>query len=237
MPRFFAISYESGCINTQLILHNAVEHNVMSDRPGIPSGFLVMCTRATWITTYSNGIQVHATGPLTCKVEKVLFRPTAESNPSLVLKMTAFEFEMESHFETVSRSSILTKVVEQLVPVGNIKNENDPDVKDIEPSPKVRKANLKRKGGPGSADSTSKKDAQDSKSSQELKDSKKDDVKPPPFPIVDGPDGQKYYSVKYEQSIVPQSHIGPYGITDRAMRCLEVCEAGLKVDVPRSTPC
>lgn len=234
LPRYLLTNYVSGLRSSQLQLENPREYQTgwppvnplppppasskyLNSFPSANVTHQVDVTRATFLSNFDSGWQVHMSGLL-----RASFVPWATAQPGepgkmdVQLRLESLDFTVHAHTGYIPRVAIQKSKVDHPLPnslVANILSTGDTNTSG---------ANGTKKGQSRGAGAR-KDDADDAKrdengdpivKTEEGSGSGDDDVK-----------SQSGYTVSVEKTFLPDYPVNEYGISLRAMRCLEITES------------
>ncbi|KAJ1021891.1 hypothetical protein NDA16_003653 [Ustilago loliicola] len=234
LPRYLLTSYLSGLHSSQLQLENPREYQTgwppvnplppppasnksINSHPSANVTHHVDVTKATYVSNFESGWQVHMSGLL-----RASFVPWATSmsgepgKMDVQLRLESLDFTVHGHSGFIPRVAIQKSKVEHPLPnslVANILSTGDSN---SNTGPNAKK-------GPGRGAGARKAEFDDTKrdengdavvKTEEGAGSGDDDVK-----------SQSGYTVAVEKTFLPEYPVNEYGISLRAMRCLEIIES------------
>ena len=236
LPRYLLTSYLSGLRSSQLQLDNPREyqtgwppvhplppppasHKHINSHPSANVTHHVQVTKANYISNFESGWQVHMSGLL-----RASFIPWATPQPGqagkmdVQLRLESLDFTVHGHSGLIPRVAIQKSKVEHPLPNSLIANILSTADSNTNAGPNAKKG--QREGAGAGA----RKD--------ESEDTKRDENGDP---IVkrEGDSGsaddhvksQSGYTVAVEKTFLPEYPVNEYGISLRAMRCLEITES------------
>lgn len=218
--RFYDVLRDAGVIGVQLILENVKEYIIAANYLGPSEGAAVECDDMTMIMSYRNGTSVMSKGMLRSNF--------AAPDPLTGRqgKITFMEYVFEQHIEMIKRAVILKRPAEspskqltspapQQSPVpkqhddqNDLSMDQDPD----DSSPPSSSSSTNYPPRPYKRRRKSK-DEGPRKSSSSERDEARHRVTCREYAAE---------SIKYEELSVPAPAVEPAGVSDRAMRILEV---------------
>lgn len=234
LPRYLLTNYVSGLRSSQLQLENPREFQTgwppVNPLPPPPasSKFLnsfpssnvthqVDVSKATFVSSFDNGWQVQMSGLLRASfVPWAVPQPGEPGKMDVQLRLESLDFTVHSHTGYIPRVAIQKSKVDHPIPsslVANILNTGD----------NANTALSGNKKGQNRGTGARKDEADDSKRDEngatlikieEGSGSGDDDVKSP-----------SGYCVSVEKTFLPDYPVNEYGISLRAMRCLEITES------------
>jgi hypothetical protein len=195
LARFHAVSCDTGVTGCQFVLDRAREIAMFA--PGSvasspPIGYIVDSPRCTWITHFSNGVQVSLYGKHRSQFRRVPHQPHDGPGNAFMLKIESIEYVFEGYHDYISRSAVVVERIHRYAPS---EPQADPQHSPTRARPQ-RKANNKR--------------------SQSATNHNNHDPASPS--LEDGPP----VFVTFETSRIPPLPVNGFGVTDGGMRCLEV---------------
>ncbi|GAC95075.1 hypothetical protein PHSY_002650 [Pseudozyma hubeiensis SY62] len=234
LPRYLLTNYVSGLRSSQLQLENPREyhtgwppvnplpppppsHKYLNSFPSSNVTHQVDVSKATFISSFDSGWQVHMTGLLrACFVPWAVPQPHEPGKLDVQLRLESLDFTVHAHTGYIPRPAIQKSKVDHPLPnslVANILSAGETN--------STAQNGAKKAGARGGA--ARKDDADDTK-----RDENGD-------PIVKTEDGsgsadddaksQSAYTVSVERTFLPDYPVNEYGISLRAMRCLEITES------------
>ena len=234
LPRFLLTNYVSGLRSSQLQLENPREyhtdwppvnplpppppsHKYLNSFPSANVTHQVDVTKATVASTFDSGWQVQMTGLLRASfVPWVAAQPSDPAKMDVQLRLESLDFTVHAHTGFIPRVAIQKSKVDHPLPISLVANILSTG--DNSSGSSGQSASRKVRGGAARKDEAddAKRDENGNVAvkTEEGSGSGDDDVK-----------SQSGYSVSVEKTFLPDYPVNEYGISLRAMRCLEITES------------
>ncbi|CBQ71476.1 conserved hypothetical protein [Sporisorium reilianum SRZ2] len=237
LPRYLLTNYVSGLRSTQLQLENPREyhtgwppvnplppppssHKYLNSFPSPNVTHQVDVSKATFLSSFDSGWQVQMTGLLrACFVPWALPQPGEPAKMDVQLRLESLDFTVHAHTGYIPRVAIQKSKVDHPLPnslVANILSTADTN--------NASSQNGTKKAQPRGGAAAARKDEAD--------DAKRDENGDPVVKIEEGSGSgdddaksQSGYTVSVERTFLPEYPVNEYGISLRAMRCLEITES------------
>lgn len=234
LPRFLLTNYVSGLRSSQLQLESPREyhtgwppvnplpppppsHKYLNSFPSSNVTHQVDVSKATFLSSFENGWQVQMNGLLrACFVPWALPNPRERTKLDVQLRLESLDFTVHAHTGYIPRVAIQKSIVDHPLPnslVANILSTGDVNASGPNGT---RKAHA-RGGAARKDDSDDIKRDENGETTVKIEDglgSADDDAK-----------CQSGYTVSVERTFLPDYPVNEYGISLRAMRCLEITES------------
>lgn len=193
--------------------------------PGQHLGYLIECARVTWITTYSNGTQVASSGHQSARFIRVPKPPEPGqigATAQTMLKLERIESRMDRHVETIQRHRI---GVERIVHDVAASTASDPPQsvnssaggEDVSPTLPNGRGRKRKSTGDGSGRKIKAEEGEEEL--EEFAPSRSPKKRSP------GETSERPASsgrIACERLVLPREMTGPWGMSEREVRCLEV---------------
>lgn len=234
LPRYLLTNYVSGLRSSQLQLENPREHHTgwppvnplpppppshkyLNSFPSSNVTHQVDVSKATFLSSFDSGWQVHMTGLLrACFVPWAVPQPHEPGKLDVQLRLESLDFTAHAHTGYIPRLAIQKSKVDHPLPnslVANILSAGETN--------SAAQNGIKKAPARGGA---ARKDEAD--------DAKRDENGDPIVKTEDGSGSadddvksQSAYTVSVERTFLPDYPVNEYGISLRAMRCLEITES------------
>lgn len=238
LPRYLLTNYVSGLRSSQLQLENPREyhtgwppvnplppppssHKYLNSFPSADVTHQVDVAKATFLSSFDSGWQVQMTGLLrACFVPWASPQPGDPAKMDVQLRLESLDFTVHTHTGYIPRVAIQKSKVEHPLPnslVANILSTGDTNT-----SGQNGAKTAQSRAGPGGVGG--RKDEAD--------DAKRDENGETVVKIEEGSGSgddeaksQSGYTVSVERTFLPEYPVNEYGISLRAMRCLEITES------------
>lgn len=233
LPRYLLTNYVSGLCSSQLQLENPREyhtgwppvnplppppasHKFLNSFPSANVTHQVDATKANFVSSFDNGWQVHMTGRLRANfVPWVVSQPGEPGKIDVQLRLESLDFTVNAHTGFIPRVAIQKSRVDHPLPsslVSSILGSSDNNSFVNSGGKKGQ-----NRGAAGRKDDDA--------------DQKRDENGDPVIKTEEGLSGdddakdQSGFSVSVEKTFLPDYPVNEYGISLRAMRCLEITES------------
>nr|CDI56753.1 conserved hypothetical protein [Melanopsichium pennsylvanicum 4] len=233
LPRYLLTNYVSGLRSSQIQLENPREyhtgwppvnplpppppsHKYVNSFPSANATHQVDASRATFVSSFDSGWQVQMTGLLRASlVPWAVAQPGEPGKMDVQLRLESLDFTVHAHTGYIPRIAIQKSKVEHPLPNSLITNIRS--TSDTNPNQNGNKK------GQARGVSARKDEGNDAKrdengdtvvKTEDSSSSRDDDLK-----------SQSGYTVSVEKTFLPDYPVNEYGISLRAMRCLEITES------------
>ena len=207
-----------------VISYDAPTETVLSSpsAPGQHLGYLIECARVTWITTYSNGTQVASSGHQSARFIRVPKPPEPGqigASGQTLLKLERIESRMDRHVETIQRHRIGVERIVHEVPSSSDPphSANSSVGGGGEGSPTLSTGRGRKRKSTGGGRKIKTEEGE-----EELEDfaPSRSKRRTPPGEAGDRPGSAG--RIACERLVLPREMTGPWGMSERGLRCLEV---------------
>lgn len=236
LPRYLLTNYVSGLRSSQLQLENPREyhtgwppvnplppppssHKYLNSLPSPNVTHQVEVSKATFLSSFESGWQVQMTGLLrACFVPWAVPHPGEPAKMDVQLRLESLDFTVHAHTGYIPRVAIQKSKVEHPLPnslVANILSTGDTNASSQNGSKRAQSRGGAAGGRKDEADDAKRdEDGEPVVKIEESSGSGDDDAK-----------SQSGYTVSVERTFLPEFPVNEYGISLRAMRCLEITES------------
>lgn len=216
---------DAGANSFQLLLETPRECAVTENLVDLPVGYIVECNDFTWIVGYKSGTQVFSKGVLRAAFVTPL--PSRPGEPRLPVKIQSMEYIFEHHTDFVKRSAIVGKSMSP----SSSRSRSTTKVTGAYTPPVIPECGSPLK----LADKKSlKRSRVDLETEPAVSDHSRQSIK-----IMDYANfPQSPHSTQCREMSLPPPAVGPAGVSDRAMRILEVKSTpAIKVPLQANLSC